>query len=201
MGNRNIELGIKDEQVAAGDHIAYFWESEREFEAGVRFLEVGLRRGEFCVVFGYEDANQRVCDVLGRQGFDCDALGASGALAVVSGDRSGDALLKRIGSVFGDAVSRGKTPIRLLGNIGWGRPGWPTEREILAFEAKVTAAAAAFPCVVVCMYDVASLPGSIILHGAFETHPFTISSNILRHNPHHVPIDEFLGRADGPEPA
>jgi hypothetical protein len=42
------------------------------------------------------------------------------------------------------------------------------------------------------MYDVASLSGGVMMHGAFETHPLTISRNVLRENPYYVKVDEFL---------
>ena len=64
--------------------------------------------------------------------------------------------------------------------------------DILAFEAKVTGAAKQFPCVVTCMYDVAHLSGTVMVHGAYETHPLTFCGNVLRENPHYVQVDQFL---------
>jgi hypothetical protein len=58
----------------------------------------------------------------------------------------------------------------------------------------VTGAAKQFPCVVMCMYDVASLSGNIMVHGAYETHPLTFCGNVLRENPFYVGVDEFLER-------
>jgi hypothetical protein len=49
---------------------------------------------------------------------------------------------------------------------------------------------------VVCMYDVQQLSGRIMVHGAYETHPLTVCGNVLRENPHSVPIDDFLARLD-----
>jgi hypothetical protein len=54
--DRGIPLGLRDELVAAGDHIAYFWETPKDFREGVGFLDVGLERGDFCVIFGHADA-------------------------------------------------------------------------------------------------------------------------------------------------
>jgi hypothetical protein len=195
-----IELGIRGERVSPGDHIAYFWETSSEFGAGVGFLEVGLRAGDHGVVFGHDDANEQVLAVLRERGLDPDALRHAGRLTVLGGSTEGDAMLAGIGAEFQSVVDQGARLIRLLGNIGWGRTGWPEEREILAFEAKVTEAARAFPCVVVCMYDVRALPGHVVVHGAYETHPLTICRNVLRENPYHVPIAEFLAGLAGREP-
>jgi len=183
MKTGTIELGIRDEKVNPCDHIALLWESPEEFAEGVGFLEMGLRGTDHCVIFGHEEANQKINEILTEHGFDIDALQAAGRLTVLGGRDAGDLMLAEIGGVFEAAVSRGAPLIRLLGNIGWGRPDWPGEPDILAFEAKVTGAAKSFPCVITCMYDVRTLPSRVVIHGAFETHPLTICGNVLRENP------------------
>ena len=187
-----IDLGLRDEKVKLGDHIAYFWENDRQFEEAVGFLLVGIRKGDHAVVFGHDEANKKVLDLLRMRGIDTDHLHASERLTVVTGGPSGDRMLGHIAETFQGAVERGSGCIRLLGNIGWSKPGWPDDLDILAFEAKVTGAAKEFPCVVMCMYDVASLSGSIMVHGAYETHPLTFCGNVLRENPFYVGVDEYL---------
>ncbi len=189
---KSIPLGIRDEYVKPGDHIAYFWEDDAEFDRGVDFLAVGIRHDDHAVIFGHPDANAKVVAALARRGIDTDSLTRTGRLTILGGASEGDAMLTNIGGVFQSAVESGATLIRLLGNIGWGHPDWPGQDDILAFEAKVTGAAKAFPCVVVCMYDVNSLPGRTMVHGAFETHPLTFCRNVLRENPFYVDVDKFL---------
>ena len=193
----SIELGIHGERVSPGDHIALLWEKPQEFEAAVGFLELALRGPEHGVIFGHHEANQRVVQILASRGHDVRALESEGRVTILSGVADGDALLGSVGATFQRAMDNGATLIRLLGNIGWGHAQWPVEDEILAFEAKVTAAAKAFPCVVLCLYDVRSLSGRIIVHGAYETHPLTICGNVLRENPHHVPLEHFLENLPG----
>ena len=193
-GERNVPLGIENQYAATGDHIGYFWESAQQFEEAVGFLEVGLRGRDFCVVFGYEEANQKVLDLLRRQGFDPERLIAGGRLLVAGGGPSGASLLANLGAVFQAAVAGGAPLIRLLGNIGWGRPNWPEENDILEFEARVTQAARSFPCVVVCLYDVQALPGRIIFKGGFETHPLAVREHVLQENAFYVPLEPYLSR-------
>jgi hypothetical protein len=187
-----IDLGLRDEKVKLGDHIAYFWENDRQFEEAIGFLLVGIRKGDHAVVFGHDEANKKVVDLLRMRGLDTDHLQSSERLTVVTGGPSGDRMLGHIGETFQAAVESGSGCIRLLGNIGWSKPGWPDDLDILAFESKVTGAAKQFPCVVMCMYDVASLSGSIMVHGAYETHPLTFFGNVLRENPFYVGVDEYL---------
>jgi hypothetical protein len=189
----HIELGIGDARVPLGDHLAFLWETEEEFGNGVGFLERGLKADDYGVIFGHDDANEKVLAVLRDRGLDVDALLTAGRLILMQGTEDAGAMLAGIGSQFADAVGKGARVIRLLGNLGWGRAGWPNQRDILAFEAKVTEAARLFPCVVVCMYDVTTLSGPILVHGGYETHPRTIQRGIVRENPYHVTTDEFLG--------
>lgn len=189
-----ISLGLHNEHAKVGDHIAYFWETSAEFTEGVRFLEVGLDLGDCCVIFGHDEANAKVRAHLVERGYNCGRLESQGQLIVVPGKPVGSQMLEHIGAVFTQAIARGATLIRLLGNIGWGKEGWPNENDILEFEAKVTGAAKQFPCVVVCMYDVRALPGRVMVHGAFETHPLTFCGNVMRQNTHYVEVDQFLER-------
>ena len=196
--DNRIPLGLRDEYVIIGDHIAYFWKTPEEFREVVRFLEVGLERGEFCVIFGPVEANLRVCKQLAEHGYACACLEGQGRLVVIPGQTSTANILTKIGRVFTEAIERGATLIRLLGNIGWGYHGWPDEKDLLEFEARVMFAAKQFPCVVVCMYDLGALSGRVILPGAFETHPLTFFRNLMRVNSRYVEADAFVAglRAD-----
>ena len=188
----SVPLGIGDESVAIGDHLAYMWETPEEFASGVGFLACGLEADDHAVIFGHNDANNEVLKALRDLGHDIEGLLLNGRLIIMQGSEDAGAMLAGIGASFGDSVTKGAKVIRLLGNLGWGRKGWPNEREILAFESKVTDAARLFPCVVVCMYDVKGVSGSVMLHGAYETHPHTIQRNIVRENAYYVQNDEFL---------
>lgn len=188
----SVELGIRGERVHPGSHIAYFWETESEFREGLEFLCIGIRKGDGCVLFGHPEANARILKLLRSVPLDTDYLQAEGKLSVLGGHACGETMLTEIGATFQRMIENGAKMLRLLGNIGWGKEGWPIEDDILEFESKVTGAARAFPCVVVCMYDVRSLTGRVMVNGALQTHPITVCGNVMRHNPYFVEHDEFL---------
>lgn len=193
----SVDLGIGSLSVDVGAHIAYFWESRDEFRKAVSFLERGLANGDHVVVFGHEEANALACEVLEAQGQRVEHLRRAGRLSVLGPSATGEAILDEIEKTFQVALDAGAPLIRLLGNIGWGSLEWPDERDLLRFESRVTSAAASFPCIVVCMYDIGSLEGSVIFHGAFCTHPLTIyRGNLVRENPMCVDVDEFLARLE-----
>ncbi|HSC76999.1 MAG TPA: MEDS domain-containing protein [Candidatus Acidoferrales bacterium] len=194
---RRIRLGILDQYAAPGDHIGYFWETEQEFQEGVGFLAAGLHNGDACFIFGHEAANDKVLALLRERGFAVEELRRNKLLQVLTGNPSGDAMLGEIGAAFQAALAAGAPTLRLLGNIGWGKRNWPADDEILAFEAKVTEAAKQLPCVIVCMYDVRSLSGRVLLKGGFETHPLTVRNDVVQENPHYVPTEQYLSALRG----
>ena len=121
-------------------------------------------------------------------------------LQVASVRSSANGLLLELDGRIKEAVHRGMPMVRILGNLNRGRgtPGWPSDMEILRLEAHVTSAAERLPSIVVCCYDVTSLPGPLLLKGGLECHPLTFRRDGLRHNEHHVPPGPFLEElADG----
>ena len=188
----SLPLGLGDALVALGDHVAYLWESDQEFEATADFLAAGLARDEIGVLVGHEGANNRVLASLERRGLDPEGLGREDRLHVAPGPLSGNAILRHLDDRIKAAVDRGVPAIRILGNVGWGQPGWPSDSDLLAMEARTTDVLRRLPSVVVCAYDVRGLPGRILLKGGLECHPWTFRHDMLRRNEHHVPTTRFL---------
>lgn len=82
--DRDIPLGLGSELAALGDHIAYFCESEREFDATAGFLAAGVSLGEACVLVGHDTANERLLASLERRGLSIGALTDERRLQVAS---------------------------------------------------------------------------------------------------------------------
>lgn len=185
----SIVLGITDDRVELGSHLIYFWQDEAQFERGVRFVEAGLRADDHCVLFGHTEATDRALAILRRNRVEPERLLAEHRLTVLRRDSSTVVTLSRISRIFEDALRGGAPAIRFLGNLGMGRDPLPGkgEDEVLQLESSVTAMAARFPCVVVCMYDVNTLPGRLIMKGGFETHPLAVCGDKLQPNPYYLP--------------
>ena len=73
-GLAKVDFGFGGGKVAHSAHIAYFWETDQAFANAVRFLEAGLRGRDHCVIFGHEEANQAVCNILQDHGFNVQDL-------------------------------------------------------------------------------------------------------------------------------
>ena len=189
-----IPCGITCDQVDLGAHLIHFWESDKDFARGVRFLEPGLAGEDHCVVFGHEEATGRVFHHLEASGFDTASLLRDRRITLLRREASASTTLSDIEDVFNAAVRAGAGAIRYLGNLGFGKAPLPGSGidDVLELEARVTALARQFPAVVVCMYDVNTLPGRLVLKGGFQTHPVAVCGHHLQQNPYYIPEAEFM---------
>jgi len=160
----------------------------------VRFLEPGLLAEDHCVVFGHDEATERVFRLLQAKGFDTESLTKQRRITLLRRESPAGTTLSDIEDVFKAAIRAGAPAIRYLGNLGFGAAPLPGKgiEDVLELEARVTSLAKRFPAVVVCMYDVNTLPGRLILKGGFQTHPVAVCGDHLIHNPYYVPEDHFL---------
>ena len=191
----DITLGITNDQVALGSHVVHFWQSEEEFERGVRFLELGIaNESQYCVLFGHDEANQRVLEILRKTCGDLDRVLREGRLVILLRESSALATLANIEAAFADAVRKGATVIRFLGNLGMGRAPLPGRgpHEVAELENRVTTLARRYPCVFVCMFDISTVSGWLVLNVGFGTHPLAVCGHALRQNPYFTPDENAL---------
>lgn len=188
-----VTLGIEEETVFAGDHIAYFYETDAEFQRAFGFLDVGLQGNDHCVIFGIREDTDRSLEVLRERGWDTDALLASGRLSVVRPAPTCDETVVAVSTHFQSVLDAGAPFIRFIGNAAVGRDGWPAEEEFYKLEATVSEASLTLPCVAICMFDLRAQPARTIMRAAFEGHPVTLHRNCIRENPLYVPRAEATG--------
>jgi hypothetical protein len=190
-----VPLGFGRGKIELGTHLVYFSNSEAEFKRGVQFLQPALKSDrDHCVIFGHNEANDAVMRCIREMGHDPEALIAARRLTVLPRQLTAKLTLSKIASVFEEAVTRGAATIRYLGNLGVSSEKWPGsgEQDVLELECKVTAVAERFPCVVLCMYDVSTLPARMVLKGGFETHPIVIWGETPRPNPYCTPEPDTI---------
>jgi len=191
-----IDLGIRGARVPLHSHICYPFATEQEFAEAVGFLEAGLRAGDYCVVFGDDQYNQAVFSVLLEYGFDPDTLKAQGRLTWLSGDSCFDAISKKLTATYRRAVAGGASVIRCLGVEGWRQKDWPQDHELLAVEAESNNVVQEFPCVVMCLQDLRSMPGLVLRHGVLSTHPLIVEEEGVRTNSLYKPDGKFHRRCE-----
>src|SRR5258708_12093782 len=124
-----ITLGITDDEVPLGSHLIHFWQTDEEFERGVRFLELGIAdEFQHCVLFGHDEANHRVLAILRKTKRDLDGALGEGRLVILRRDSSASVTLANIKSAFSNAVSKRATPITSLANLDMVHAPFPSIR-------------------------------------------------------------------------
>ena len=189
-----IDLGIRGARVSLHSHICYSFATEQEFADAIGFLEAGLRAADHCVIFGDEKYHQAACHILQDRGLDPDDLKAQGRLKWLAGDSSFEAMSRRLITTYRQSVAEGASVIRCLGVEGWRQKNWPEDHELLALEAESNTVVQDFPCVVLCLQDLRSMPGLVLRYGVLSTHPQILQEAGVVTNPLFVPEGEFLQR-------
>lgn len=187
----DVPLGILSHRAAEGDHIAYLAETEAEVEASAGFLRAGFGADEVGLLLGPEETIARTLQALRNAGLDPDDLTRAGRLHTLA-ENTGAPLLAEVGGRISEAVTQGLPRVRVLASLGWERPGWPKERELLRLEAETTEAIRRLPTLAMCIYDLRSVSAGVLQHGCLECHPWTLQRGELRENARHIPTEEFL---------
>jgi len=188
MPENKIALGITEDYVALGSHLIHFWKTDAEFESGVRFLQLGIdNESEYCVLFGHDETNQRVLEALRRTAPNLDNVLGERRLVILRRESSASATLAKIETLFETATRTGATAIRYLGILEMGSEPLPGNgaNEVVELETKVTALVHRYPCVMVCMYDVNTVSGHLLLASGFATHPLAVWNDQLEQNPYY----------------
>lgn len=193
----NVTLGWNEDSLPLGSHVCFYYTNDETLRRTLAFLRKGLDvPDDFCVLFADEVRADRLLAWL-QEDYpeDLRMLIDRGKLALIGRAPNADGLLSNIGSRLDRAVQEGYRLIRFLGFIGWGQPGWPADRDLLEFEAKVNYAVTRYPAVIICTYGVPSLPGTSLIYGGLQTHAITIlDGEAARPNPHYVPPAPFIER-------
>ena len=189
---RTVALGIRDWRVPIHSHISYLWTTAEEFAEMVGFLETGLRGRDHCLLIGSQETVQRILDLLRGRGLDLDALEAAGRLRRLKGAPSTEAMLASYAGEFDRAVAAGARLIRLLGVPAWGDSDWPADASLLAVESSLSALAQRYPVVIVCGYDVYTVPAPTLDRAGVRTHPLVLGAGRLIDSSRSVPAAVFV---------
>ena len=184
-----VALGWSDETLPLGSHACFYHSDDQTLKRTMAFLRVGLdNRKDFGVILADQGRHDALLAWL-QEGYSgsVKSLIDRRKLALIDGNPDPEHLLRRIGHRLEQAMREGYSVIRLLGFIGWGRPGWPDTDSLIEFENRINQVVGVYPAVVICTYDVPRLDGRIVIDGGLRKHPITIlAKQIVRANPFYL---------------
>jgi DNA-binding CsgD family transcriptional regulator len=188
-------LGIGDQDVSVPGHIGLFYDAEPDLRrVQLEFLRPAIddpRQG--IVLFGPPRIAHTMLEHLesdlGR------SLGdeiASGRILVAQTDRDPDQLLENIRQAIDTVAAKGHAIIRFFADVRWGAPGFPLPEDALWVESRVNDLLADTGALVVCAYDVSTLPDKALILGGLQTHPIMVIGDWLSENPNYLAPTDYL---------
>jgi len=171
-----IVLGITEDEVAIGSHLIHFWRTN----PSIAFCSATMKR-----IMRFRRFSRKKYP-------DLDRVIREGRLVILRREGSASETLANIEAAFAAAVRKGATAIRYLGNLGMGRaplPGRGTD-EVIELENGATLLGRRYPCVIVCMYDVKTVSGRLLLNAGFGTHDLAVWGHALTQNAYFAPHEE-----------
>ena len=131
-------------------------------------------------------------EILRKKYRDLDRVIQEGRLVILRREGLASETLTKIEAAFAAAVGKGAAAIRYLGNLGMGQAPLPGRGadEVIELENGATVLGRRYPSVIVCMYDVNTVSGRLVLNAGFGTHPLAVCGHALRQNVYFAPHEE-----------
>ena len=154
-------------------HLATFYSSDAgRLRLTVPFLAEGLRSGQPCFLAGSADLLAQYMDVLKtHDGVDLNRATAGGRFFAIGFD--GATVEKAVAyweTRFAEALARGPSLIRHVGEMATVRQMFPSEDEMLRFEQAYDVMCRRYPVAAICQYDVREFDGLAMLQ-VLKAHP------------------------------
>ena len=180
-------------------HICAFFDSRTEkYDVLATYFGDAIRAGDR--VINVVEARNRDDHVHGltEAGFDIEAAIDSGQLRLSTCERTYyregrlelDAVLEMLREALDTARSEGHS-VRTAGDMNWVARDPSMRRRAMEYEARVNELVPTHDCTMLCVYDLAHTPASMITD-ILATHPYAIIQGRLRENPWAVAPDVYV---------
>jgi hypothetical protein len=180
-------------------HVCAFFDSrEQKYDVLIPFLQDAIDAGDNVVNIVDRDDMAGHLDTLVTGGVPVWETIASGQLNVQTSEdtylREGKDVLPSLLAFLRETLANAKQHqhcVRTWGEMNWvGRGALPIT-DVLEYEARVNELLPDFECTMLCVYDLAHTPSSMV-SDVLATHPFAIIKGRLRENPYYVQPGEYL---------
>jgi len=172
---------IEDFAIERGAHLCSFYKSDLgRMKLSVSFLAAGLADGEFCMLIAGPRAGMHILENLLTVYPALDAARSNGQLLVSDGAQSGDQMYRELEGSFVQALTRGYSAMRLVGDMAWAIDRGIDLDDLMGFEQRYNHdLAQRYPIVSLCQYDSRLFPGEVI-HEALVCHEDTFNYPLSR---------------------
>ena len=182
----------------AGHICAFFDSSEEKHDVLAAYFGDALRAGDRVIDVVEADAHEDHVRGLTEAGVDVEAAVESGHLRLSTCEetyyRDGRLDLEAVMDMLRDALASAQkegTCVRTAGDMNWVARDPSLRQRAMEYEARVNELVPDFDCTMLCVYDLAHTPSSMI-SDILATHPYAIIKGRLRANPWAVEPGTFI---------
>jgi MEDS: MEthanogen/methylotroph, DcmR Sensory domain len=193
--SRLIPLGFGGLYAPVGNHIAHFYYTRQEAQdILIAFLKVGLEAGHQCFCLIPPPWQRGLVEGLTAAAVEVEGALASGQLVVDEGRPTLEAMRDWWTGLL--ARTPGRFPVvRLCGDMMWSQAKMPSYEEFMAWESTVNMVESPH-YMALCQYDLAQLPGSVVVD-ALKTHHLCIIGDVIHQNPFYASPALFVAELRG----
>src|SRR5438270_12245712 len=188
MVEQSVNLGFGGIEGPLGDHIRAFYQGRAgRDEVMIPYLAEGMRGGEKCIGVVESSEPKQVRDLLPPGQVEV-MIPADTYLR--GGRFDTEAMMSWLTEQVSHSLDvEGFARVRSAGEMGWALSGAPGVNELLSYETQLTKFAASFPQVMLCLYDMDRVGGSMLID-ALKTHPQVLVGTLLCENPFYLDPDD-----------
>jgi len=190
-----VPLGFGDQVASIPSHLCLFHNSDAELQVRERdFLQIALADPQQgAALFGAPGVAaqlQRNLEVALDRSLEDEVR--RGRLVLIESDPDPDAYLERFRDSLEGLHARGYLMTRGFGRATWDLPGFPAREDHLWLESQLNALIEESQTILLCAYDVTTLPEAALAYGGLETHPRIVLGGRLIDNPSFVDASRYF---------
>ena len=191
-GATGVPLGLSGIEASVGDHIAHFYRgSDQRVDVLAPYLQIGLGRGDKCVVIASPSTGDALCERLEENGIDVAAARESGQFVVHSGKATEEEMHALADHIERDARGEGYDFVRWAGDGDWALAGDASVCEMLRWEALYDQCSTGWEMIALCQFNIDAFGGDVIMD-AMRAHPYCIMGDVVVPNPFHESPEVLL---------
>jgi transcriptional repressor of dcmA and dcmR len=177
---RPSSVNVGGQRIPLRSHLAPIYSTDAgSLRLSIPFLADGVRAGQHCFLVAIGAALEQYADALTEeQGIDLVAAKDSGRFTVVGWPGATVAeVIANWEQLFGEALGRGPTVLRIVGEMASEREMFASEADMMAYEEAYELMARRYPAVTLCQYDARKFSGEMMLR-VLKVHPDMFSLHL-----------------------
>jgi hypothetical protein len=189
MDKRTVSLGFGGIEVDLGAHICAFYQGPAgRDELLIPFLAEGMRLGEKCLGVVESSPPEHVRDQLDGASADQVEVSTPAETYLGGGRFDPDEMLGWLDEHISHSLAvEGYPRVRSAGEMNWAFDDVPGGQKLFDYEARLNRFAPSFPQVILCMYDMDRVGGSVLID-AMKTHSQVLVGTLLCESPFYEPV-------------